>query len=162
MGLRGKTIHTWDEMRQAFLWKYQEYYKAQDLCQEIFKMTQKGDESLEYYAERFQYNLQRSKQSKLNKDTLQTISIRFIQDECMDILNLMGRGDISNLGYDAICEMCKIYSRGNSKHGKDPRYVATRIMKSTGGGVTLVDIGNLLDNFKMDILGSLSSQFDTL
>jgi hypothetical protein len=61
MGLGGNTIHTWEEMRQTFLRKYQDYCKERDLREEIFKMTQKDDEILEDYVERFQYNLQRSK-----------------------------------------------------------------------------------------------------
>jgi hypothetical protein len=40
------------------------------LCEEIFKMTHKKDQSLEEYMERLQYNLQRLKQKKLDKDTL--------------------------------------------------------------------------------------------
>jgi hypothetical protein len=38
--------------------------------EEIFKMTQKEDEILEDYIERFQYNLQWSKHSKLDEKTL--------------------------------------------------------------------------------------------
>jgi hypothetical protein len=39
MGLGGNNIHTWDEMKQVFLRKYQDYCKARDLHEEIFKMT---------------------------------------------------------------------------------------------------------------------------
>jgi hypothetical protein len=56
MELGGNTIRTWDEMRTAFLRKYQEY-KVRDLSEEIFGMTQKKDESLEDYLEIFLYNL---------------------------------------------------------------------------------------------------------
>jgi hypothetical protein len=38
-----------DVMKQAFLKKYQDYSKARDLSEEIFKMTQKEDESLGDY-----------------------------------------------------------------------------------------------------------------
>jgi hypothetical protein len=61
MGLGGQSINTWDVMKQAFLKKYQDYCKARDLHEEIFKINQKEDESLEDYMEQFQYNLQRSK-----------------------------------------------------------------------------------------------------
>jgi hypothetical protein len=47
---------------------------------------------------------------KLDKDTLHTILIRGIRDECLNLLNLMGGGDISQVEYDQICELCKIYS----------------------------------------------------
>ena len=58
MGLRGNNIHTWEDMKKVFLQKYEDYCKARDLIEEIFHMTQKEDESLEYYVELFQYNIQ--------------------------------------------------------------------------------------------------------
>jgi len=58
-------------------------------------MTQKEDESLEDYMERFQYNLQMSKHSIVDKDTPRTIMIRVIRDKCFDILNLMGAHEIA-------------------------------------------------------------------
>jgi hypothetical protein len=67
MGLNGDSIQTWDEMKKVFLKKYQDYCKGRELREEIFKMTQKEDESLEDYMERFQYNLQRSKQSPVEQ-----------------------------------------------------------------------------------------------
>jgi hypothetical protein len=59
MGLGGDSIQTWDEIKKVFMKKYQDYYKGRELEEEIFKMTQKEDESLEDYVEQFQYNLQR-------------------------------------------------------------------------------------------------------
>jgi hypothetical protein len=67
----------------------------------------------------------------LDKDTLQTILIRGIRDDCLDLLNLMGGGDISQIEYDHICELCKIYSQGTSKHGKGLRDISARITKSS-------------------------------
>jgi hypothetical protein len=55
-------------------------------------MTQKEEETLEDYVERFQYNLQRTKQNTLDPETLRIIFLRGIKDDCMDALNLMGRG----------------------------------------------------------------------
>jgi hypothetical protein len=45
--------------------------------------------------------------------------------------------------------------------GKGPRDILTRIGKTIGGGVTRVEIKNMLEDFKTDILSSLSSQLDT-
>ena len=59
MGLGGGTINSWDEMKQAFLTKYQDYCRTRDLKYEIFLMNAKENETLEEYVERFQYNLQR-------------------------------------------------------------------------------------------------------
>jgi hypothetical protein len=47
MGLGGDTIRTWEQMHRNFLKKYQDYYKARELREEIFKMTQKEEEILE-------------------------------------------------------------------------------------------------------------------
>jgi hypothetical protein len=55
--------------------------------------------------------------------------LRGITDDCMDLMNLMGRGDISQMGYDDICDLCRRYSRGISKHGKGPRDISVRITK---------------------------------
>jgi hypothetical protein len=60
--------------------------------------------------------LQWSKKKKLHADTFWIILLRGIQDECIDLLNLMGRGDISHISYEDICELCKHYSQGNAKH----------------------------------------------
>jgi hypothetical protein len=39
---------------------------VRDIHEEIFKMTQREEEILEDYVERFQYNLQRTKQNALD------------------------------------------------------------------------------------------------
>ena len=122
-------------------------------------MQQMEDETLEDYLERFPYNYQKSKQ-RLNDNTMKIIFLKGIQDEYIDILNLMGVGDISLLPFDDIGILCQKYSRSKAKHGKGVR--DTRVNKSTSGGVTRVELGNLLENFKTDILGTLSSQLDTI
>ena len=65
-------------------------------------MTQHEDENLEDYLERFLYNLQKSKQSSLNSDTITTIFLKGIRHEYINVLNLMGAGDISFLPFDQI------------------------------------------------------------
>jgi hypothetical protein len=74
----------------------------------------------------------------------------------------MGKGDISHLTYPEICDLCKHISRGKSKYGKGPRDSISRVNKSSIGGVSREDIGNLLDNFKTKILSTLGSQLNTL
>ena len=64
MSLDGNCIQTWEDMKHVFLERYQDYCKVNE---DIFKMTQGEQESLEEYVERFQYNLQRSKQRELGK-----------------------------------------------------------------------------------------------
>jgi len=95
MVLGPASISTWNAMKEMFLSKYQDYCRTKDLRENIFRMTQKEEESLEDYVEQFNYNLQRSKHSNLDPEILKTIFIRGMRDDCLDNLNLLGKGDIS-------------------------------------------------------------------
>ena len=59
MSLGRDSITNWNQMRQAFLNKYQEYYRARERKEELFKMNQKEDESMEDFVETLEYNVQR-------------------------------------------------------------------------------------------------------
>ena len=159
MGLGEYTIRSWDKMKKTFLKKYQDYCKSKDSNDDIFKMQQQKDESLEEYLERFIYNYKKSKQ-RLNDNSVRTIFVKGIQDEHIDILNLMGTRDVSQLTFEEISNLCKKYSQSKAKNGKE--IWDTRINKSASGGLTRVELGNLLENFKTDILSTLSSQLDTI
>jgi hypothetical protein len=75
----------------------------------------------------------------------------------------MGSGDISQLYFEKISEMCRKYSQSQARSGKGPHDSFSKISKSTSSsGVTREELGNLLENFKTDILGTLSLQLDTL
>jgi hypothetical protein len=65
----------------------------------MFKMTQKEEEILEYYLERFHYIVKRAKRNHLALDTLNVILLRGIRDEWIDVFNLTGKEDISHLTY---------------------------------------------------------------
>ena len=80
----------------------------------------------------------------------------------MNVLNLMGVGDISFLPFDQISELCRKYSRGKAKARKDSRESLSKVSKFASGSVTRVELCNLLENFKTDLLSTLSFQFDTL
>ena len=123
-------------------------------------MSQQEDESLEEYLERFLYNLQNSKHHSLSLDTIGTIFLKGIRDEYLDILNVMGKGDISNLPFEEISELCKKYSRGRAKSGK--RDISSKASKSAASAVTRAEIGSLLENFKTDLLSTLGTQVDVL
>jgi len=84
MGLGSASISTWNDMKETFLSKYQDYCRTRDLRQEIFRMTQKEDQSLEDYVEWFHYNLQRSKHSDLDYEILKTIFIKGMRDDYLD------------------------------------------------------------------------------
>ena len=75
--------------------KYQEYCNTKDKREELFKMVQKDDESLEDFVEMLLYNVQRAGQTNMGLDVLKIILLRGIRDDCLDMLNLLGKGDIS-------------------------------------------------------------------
>ena len=61
--------------------------------------------------------------------------------------------------------MCKNYSRSRGKVGKNFREPYSRNIRGnvpSSGGVTRVDLGNLLENFNTNILGAMGSQLDAL
>ena len=58
---------------------------------------------------------------------MKTILIKRIKDECLYLLNSMGGGDISQVGYDNVYDLCQKYSHGNSKYGKQHRDITGRI-----------------------------------
>jgi hypothetical protein len=84
MGLGGRTINSWDEMKHAFLKKYQDYCRTRDLKDEIFQMNEKENETLEEYVERFQYNLQRSPDGTLPGEVLKSNLIKGMKDEWVE------------------------------------------------------------------------------
>jgi hypothetical protein len=55
MRLGENTILSWDQMKDTFLWKYQDYCKDNSK-NDIFKMQQTEYEIPEDYLERFLYN----------------------------------------------------------------------------------------------------------
>ena len=160
MGLGEQTIASCDDMRSIFLKEYQPYCRSRDSKEDVFRMTQQEDENLEEYSERFAYNLQKSKQHSLNQETIRTIFLNGVRDEYLDSLNVMGKGDISNIPFEEIAELCQKYSRGRSKIGK--REASSKAAKSAAGGITRAEIGSLLENFKTDLLSTLGTQVDVL
>ena len=68
-------------------------------------MMQKEDENLEDFVERLQYNLQRSSHPNVSKDILKTILLKGVRDDCLDMLNMLGKGDISKESYDEIVNL---------------------------------------------------------
>jgi hypothetical protein len=79
------------------------------------------------------------------------------------MLNILGKGDISKESYDEIVKLCKRYLRRavrNRSNSKDTTF--SRVQKSSIGGATRAEIGNLLEEFKTEMLSSFASQIDTL
>lgn len=157
MGLGVNIILYLIDMKKIFLKKYRPYCQTRDSKDDIFIMTQHEEENLEDYLERCLYNVQKSKQSSLNFDTIRTIFLKGVRDAYINVLNLMCAGDISFLPFDQISELCRKYSRGKEKARKDSRDSLSKVSISTSGSVTRVELGNLLENFKTDLLSTLSS-----
>jgi hypothetical protein len=163
MGLGESSIRSWEAMKDIFLKKYQDYCKTKESRNDIFKVQQLEDENLEDYMERFAYISQKSKYHDLPDDAVRALFLKGISEEYLEILNLMASGDISHKPFSEICEMCKNYSRSRAKTGKNVRDPYNRNLKPvSSGGITRVEIGNLLENFKTDILSTIGSQLDTL
>ena len=74
----------------------------------------------------------------------------------------MGKGDIYQQKYDEIISLCIRCSRGSSRNRPVGRDSMKRDLQQTNGNVTRAEFGNLLENFKTDILGTLTTQLDVL
>ena len=148
MNLGENCIQTWEDMKYVFLKRYQDYCKVNE---DIFEMKQGEEESMEEYMEFFQYNLQRSKQRKLGKETLKTILLKGIQDEYLEILNVMGTGNVFQLAYDDICELCGRYSKRNFKTGENSSNPSFQYLKSPARPRVIgAEINNLFEISKAD------------
>jgi hypothetical protein len=163
MSLGGENISAWGQMRQHFLTKYQDYFRTRERREELFNMSQKEDETLEYFVERLEYNLQRYGHPDVSKDSLKTIFLKGVRDDCLDMLNMLGKGYISKESYEDIANLCKRCSRGYTRNKSATRDTTfSRVQKSTNGGATRAEIGNLLEDFKTEMINYFSSQIDTL
>jgi hypothetical protein len=75
----------------------------------------------------------------------------------------MGTGDVFQLPYDDIFELCRRYSRGNFKIGKNYSEPSSQYFKSAAKTRVIgAEINNSIENFKADIISSLNSQLDIL
>jgi hypothetical protein len=163
MGLGEYSIRSWEDMKATFLKKYQDYCRPKDSRNDIFKMQQHDEESLEDFLERFIYILQKSKYNGLQDEAIKTLFLKGVLEEYIDTLNLMASGDIYQKNFEEIGELCRTYSRSKGKTIKSVREPFNRNTKATtSGGVTRSELGNLLENFKTDILSTIGSQLDTL
>ena len=101
-------------------------------------------------------------------DVLKIILICGIRDDFLDMINLLGKGDISKESFEKIVELCKRYSRGSSRNNKWDKQdklewdVFDRTQKSYNAGATWAKIGNLLENFKTEMMSSISLEIDVL
>ena len=69
----------------------------------------------------------------------------------------MGKGDISQEDYDEIIRLCIRCSQGRTRTGSGSRDPMSRGSKLHSGGVIQMEISNLLEDFKTNILGTLTT-----
>ena len=93
MSLGENTILSWDQMKDTFLRKYQDYCKD-NAKNDIFKMQQTEDESPEDCSERFLYNYHKSKLFTTDPTVVRTIFLKGLRDDCIEVLNLLSSGDV--------------------------------------------------------------------
>ena len=73
----------------------------------------------------------------MSKDILKTIFLKGVRDYCLDMLNMMGKRDISKESYDDIVNLCKRCSRGSTRNKTTTRDTNfSRVQKSANGGET--------------------------
>ena len=80
----------------------------------------------------------------------------------VETLNIMGKGDIYQESYADIIDFCIRSSKGNTGLKVAEHDVITRENKTSNESVTRAEIGNLLEDFKTYILGTLTTQFDIM
>ena len=123
---------------------------------------------MEDFVERILYNVQRAGQTNMGLYVLKIILLRGIRDDFLDMLNLLGKGDISMDSFENIIELCKIYSRASSRNNKWDKWdklerdVFDITQNSSNGGATWEKIGNILENFKTKMMSSISLEIDFL
>lgn len=162
MGLGGGTINDWDQMKTYFLNKYQDYCRTRELKDENFQMAAKPSDTLEEYVEHFQYNLQRSPYTNFPDNVLKSTMIRGMKYQWVETLNIMGKGDIYQEKYNNIIDLCIKCSRVSTSLKPFRCDVSPRDSKTSGGSITRSEIGNILEDFKTNILGTLATQLDVM
>jgi hypothetical protein len=91
-----------------------------------------------------------------------TIFLKGIRDDCIEVLNLMSFGDVYQKSFTDIAEYCKRYSINQTKRGKCLRDPIRRTTKPGLGVVTRIELRNLLEKFKIEILNTINTKLDTM
>ena len=134
-----------------------------DKREELFNIVQKYDESLEDFVEILMYNVKMSGQMTIWRDVLKIIMLKGIRWDYLYILNMLGKVDISKEPLHHIVDLCLWHSRGSSRTSTlRDQDIFSQEQKLVDRGATWENIGNLLENFKMDMMNSMYSQLDVM
>ena len=145
-------------MEETFNNKYKDYYRSKETKDEIFRMTLGPDESLEDYKEMFRMKYKRANYT-LDPDSLKLILLRGINEEMIETLNMLSGGYIYQQPYETIKTIFWNHSMAFRKKGRDRQSTSNTPSYST---FIKHDIGNMLEDFKSDMLHTFALQMDTM
>lgn len=120
------------------------------------------NETLEEYVENSKYNLKRSPYANLLDNVLKTTMIKGMKDQWEETLNIMGKGDIYQDDYGNLIDLCIKCLRSSIRLKPSRHGAITRDNKASRASITRVKIGNLLEDLKTNILGTLTTQLDIM
>jgi len=121
-------------------------------------MTIGSDESLEDYEERFQLSNKRARCTP-DPESLKLVLLRGIWEDLLDTLHLLAGGDIYQLSYEDIKTGFRNHSREAKKKGRGSQPIAGT---SSSNSSIKGENGNMLEDFKSEMLQTLAMQMDTL
>jgi len=87
------------------------------------------------------------------------VLLRGILEDLLDTLHLLARGDIYQLPYKNIKTVFRNHSRVARKRGRGSQPIAS---SSSSNSSIKGELGNMLEDFKSEMLQTLSMQMDTL
>lgn len=79
----------------------------------------------------------------------------------MNNLNFLGQGDIAQLSFNQICDLCGKFSHNQSRSGKGIRS-NSRNNKFRSTDAMIIGLENKMDNMKIEIMNIVSKQIDFL
>jgi len=121
-------------------------------------MTIGHDESLEDYEERFQLSYKRAR-CTLDLESLKMLLLRGVREDLLDTLHLLAGGVIYQLPYEDIKTIFRNHFRVARKKGRGGHPMAST---SSSNSSIKGEIGNMLEDFKSEMLQTLSLQMDTM
>jgi len=137
-------------METEFLEKYQDYCRSSNKNEELFKIRQGEEESLEDYVDRFNFSLRRYG-NPVDHSLARTLLIKGLDKESKQALDLMGKGNINKMELPDIEELCRNYSRTQD---------GVRSSKTFKGKNEIGQLIKEIANLKIDILVQLNTTLD--
>jgi len=121
-------------------------------------MTLGPDEALEDYEERFQLNYRRAN-CTLDDESLKLVILQGIVEDIMETLNMLSKGDIYQFPYDDIKIVFNNYSMDLRNKGRSTQSLVISSPYTTS---IKHEIGNMLEDFKSEMLHTFALQMDTM